>query len=65
MWYVKNLDAEGPSILTVEEAARLLRISRAKAYGMALSGEMPTIRLGRSVQIRRDRLEVWLDERSR
>ena len=53
------------SLLTVEEMAQILRISRAKAYAMAQSGEVPTVRLGRSVRIRRDRLQAWLDERSR
>jgi len=51
-------------LLTVDEAARFLRISRAKAYGMAQTGELPTVRMGRSVRIRRDRLAAWLDERS-
>jgi PTS system nitrogen regulatory IIA component len=52
-------------LLTVDEAARFLRISRAKAYEMAQRGELPTVRMGRSVRVRRDRLEAWLDERSR
>lgn len=52
-------------LLTVEEAARLLRISRGKAYALAASGELPTVRMGRSVRVRRDRLEAFLDERSR
>ena len=52
-------------ILTVEEVSRLLRISRAKAYGLIASGELPSIRMGRSVRVRRDRLEAWLDDRSR
>lgn len=51
-------------LMTIEEVASDLRISRAKAYGMAASGELPTIRLGRSVRVRRDRLMSWLDERS-
>jgi excisionase family DNA binding protein len=57
--------ATEPVLLTVEEAARLLRISRGKAYSMATSGELPTVRMGRSVRVRRDRLDAWLDERSR
>lgn len=52
-------------ILTVDEMARFLRISRAKAYSMTQSGEIPTFRMGRSVRVRRDRLEAWLEERSR
>lgn len=54
-----------PALITVEEAARYLRISRGKAYAMAASGELPTVRMGRSIRVRRDRLEGWLDARSR
>lgn len=53
-----------PILITLEEAARLLRISRGKAYQMAARQELPVVRMGRSVRIRRDRLEAWLDEHS-
>ena len=56
--------ATEPVLITVEEAGRLLRISRGKAYQMAATGELPIVRMGRSVRVRRDRLEAWLDERS-
>ena len=55
---------ELPVLLTVEECARLLRISRGKAYAMASSGELPTVRLGRTLRVRRDRLDAWLDAQS-
>ena len=51
-------------LLTVEEVAQMLRLSRAKAYALTASGELPSVRLGRSVRVRRDRLEAWLDARS-
>ena len=53
-----------PVLLTIEEASRYLRISRAKTYLMAKCGELPAVRMGRSVRIRRDRLDAWLDEQS-
>jgi excisionase family DNA binding protein len=56
-------EPEQALLLTVEEAARLLRLSRGKAYEMAAKGELPTVRMGRSVRIRRDRLAAWLDAR--
>ena len=54
-----------PALLTIEEAARYLRLSRAKVYQMAQRSELPSVRMGRSVRVRRDRLDAWLDEQSR
>lgn len=56
--------ATEPLLISLEETARLLRISRGKAYAMAATGDLPVVRMGRSVRVRRDRLEAWLDERS-
>jgi len=39
--------------LTVEEAARLLGISRALAYELVRDGEIPSLRLGRRIVIPR------------
>ena len=47
---------------TVEEAARVLRIGRSQAYAAARSGELPTIRIGRSLRVPRHRLEQLLGE---
>jgi excisionase family DNA binding protein len=47
-------------VLTVEEAARLLRIGRSQAYAAARTGELPTIRIGRSLRVPRHRLEQLL-----
>ena len=59
-----TLATEPPLLLSLEEAARLLRISRGKAYSMAAAGELPIVRMGRSVRVRRDRLDAWLDARA-
>ena len=47
-------------VLTVEEAARLLRIGRSQAYAAARTGELPTIRIGRSLRVPRHSLEQLL-----
>lgn len=47
--------------LTVEEAARLLGISRSFAYEAVAAGELPSIRIGRRVLIPRAALERLLD----
>ena len=57
-------NTEEPALLTIEEAARYLRLSRAKVYSMASRGDVPSVRMGRSVRIRRDRLDAWLDAKA-
>jgi excisionase family DNA binding protein len=48
----------GPNlILTIDEAAGVLRISRQSAYEAARRGEIPTIRLGRRILVPRRALE--------
>lgn len=53
--------AEMPDLLTVEEAATVLRIGRSAAYAAARRGELPTIRVGRILRVPRHRLEAMLD----
>lgn len=51
-----------PLVLTVEEAGAMLRIGRSAAYDAARRGEIPTIRLGRSLRVPRSRLAELLGE---
>jgi excisionase family DNA binding protein len=54
-----------PELLHIEEAARVLRIGRSRAYEMAAAGDMPgLIRLGRSLRVSRRRLLRWIDEQT-
>jgi excisionase family DNA binding protein len=55
-----SLLADMPLALTVEEAAKVLRIGRSAAYAAARSGDLPTIRVGRSLRVPRHRLEQML-----
>ncbi len=48
------------AVLTVEEAARVLRIGRSAAYAAARAGELPVISVGRSLRVPRHRLEQLL-----
>ena len=50
--------------LTVEEAAKLLGVSRIKGYELAHSEGFPAMRLGRKLLIPRDRFLAWLDEQA-
>lgn len=47
---------ETPLTITVEDAARLLGISRGLAYEAARRGDLPVIRLGRRLLVPRQRL---------
>ena len=47
---------------TIDEAARLLGISRNSAYEAARRGELPAIRLGRRILVPRSRLEAMLEQ---
>jgi len=47
-------------VLTIEEAAKVLRIGRSAAYSGARRGDIPTIRVGRCLRVPRHRLEEML-----
>jgi excisionase family DNA binding protein len=58
------LDAvDEPTVLTVDELARLLRVDRKTIYELVRRGELPGVRrLGRSVRIHRATVLAWLSE---
>lgn len=49
-----------PAVLTVEEAARVLRIGRGQAYQAIRCGEIPSVRIGRSIRVPRHALLALL-----
>ena len=49
-----------PLALTVEQAAKMLNISRNLAYDLVRQGVIPSLRLGRIIRISRSRLEEWM-----
>jgi excisionase family DNA binding protein len=51
-------------VITVEEAAKLLRISRGSAYEAVRTGEIPTVRFGRRILVPRARLLQMLGAES-
>jgi excisionase family DNA binding protein len=52
--------------LTVPEVARLLRISRNRAYDLSASDPtFPVVRLGRRLIVPRKDLEAWLNSQRR
>lgn len=51
---------EQSPVLTVDEAAKLLRISRGLAFEAARTGELPVIKIGRRMLVSWERLEEML-----
>jgi len=52
-----------PLLLRVTEVALVLGIGRTKVFALLAAGELPAVRLGRSVRIPREALERWVRER--
>ena len=52
---------ELPEVLTIDETARFLRISRGLAYEGARRGDLPTVRVGRRLLVPRIWLLAWLN----
>ena len=48
-------------LLTPAEVVRLTNLGRSTVYGMLASGELPAIRVGRAVRVRRSDLEAWIE----
>lgn len=49
-------------LLKPSEVAEALGIGRSLIYELIARKEIPSVRLGRCIRIRRDSLEKWLDE---
>lgn len=55
-----TLDDNLPPILTVEQTAKILGISRGLAFAAVRNGEIPHVRIGRRILVPRDRLRQML-----
>ena len=48
--------------LTLREMQEMFSIGRTKAWQLVASGEVPAVKIGRSVRVSRKELEQWLEE---
>ena len=55
------LMSEAPVMFTPAQICRMFQISRSKTYEMLASGEIPSVKFGRSRRIPYDRLQEYLD----
>jgi excisionase family DNA binding protein len=53
-----------PLLLRSGEVAKLLGLGRSTVFAMLAAGELPVVRIGRSVRVPRAALERWVDERT-
>lgn len=53
-----------PLLLDAADAAKALSLSRAKVIDLASQGEIPSIRVGRTLRIPRDALLEWIEHRT-
>jgi excisionase family DNA binding protein len=51
-----------PLLLKAGDVAKLLGLGRSKVFAMLALGELPVIRMGRSVRVPRASLERWIAE---
>jgi excisionase family DNA binding protein len=51
-------------LLRIEEAARLLNLSRSHVYTLVQGGVIPSIRIGRAVRIPKAWVQSWVLERT-
>ena len=52
------------NLLTIEEAAEVLKINKHTAYRYAKTGAIPAVRIGRSWRVDKEVLNDWLVKRS-
>ena len=48
-------------LLTIDEVAEILSVSRARTYELARTGALPTVRLGRQVRVSEGALRQFID----
>lgn len=51
-----------PMLLSIKQVAEQLGMSRSKVYGLLQAGQIKSIRVGRSVRVPRQELDIFLRE---
>lgn len=51
-------------LLTVDEVAQKLKLSKSMVYLLCQQGKLPTVRFGKSVRIPAEALATWLREQT-
>jgi excisionase family DNA binding protein len=51
-------------LLKADEVAQVLKLGRTRTFQLMSSGELPVVRIGRSVRVPKDQLERWVRSRT-
>lgn len=54
------MNDENEELITVQEMADFLKISRSKAYQLVKSDDFPITKIGKCIRISKKALKVWL-----
>ena len=57
-----GLDETRPSIMTLDEVARYLRVHRSTVYRMAREGSIPSMKVANQWRFHKNRIDRWLVE---
>ena len=52
-------------IYTIPEVAAYLKISKSKIYYLVSKKEIPHLKIGRNVRIRRTDLQIWMEKQTK
>lgn len=50
-----------PLLLTIKEVQEATQLGRTKVYELMRDGRLPVVRIGRTIRVRREALERWLE----
>jgi len=59
---VKGMDEQSNSVLTIEELAGYLKISKSTLYKLAQEGKIPCQKVGKHWRFRKEAIDRWLEE---
>jgi excisionase family DNA binding protein len=56
--------APTPTLLTGNEVAKILKVSKSFAYSLMKKGEIPVVRIGRSVRVNLEALNTFIENKT-
>lgn len=59
---IKGVENKVPSYLHIQDAAEMLNISRSQLYKMVKRGDIPIVRFGQAIRIKKNDLEKYITE---